>query len=84
MGKKQHYVYDRTGALLSISTREHYFKELNKDLLGGRALTNLDYSVVLDKRDANAGMDPVSDYGTINAANSFPFVGEYSGDLFYL
>jgi hypothetical protein len=83
-GIKTYYVYDRTGTLRQISTKAYYVKELNQDQWGGSALTNADYRVVLDKRDAIAGIYPVSDDGTIDPANSFPFVNEYSGGLFYL
>ena len=84
VGTKTYYVYDRTGTLRPISTQAYYVKELNQDLLAGRGLTNADYRVVLDKHDSIAGIYPVGDDGTIDAANSFPFVSEYSGGLFYL
>jgi hypothetical protein len=44
----------------------------------------VDYRVILDKNDDNAGINSVRDTGTIDSANSFPFVSEYSGGLFYL
>ena len=84
VGIKTYYVYDRTGTLRPISTKAYYVKGLNQDLSGGSALINADYRVVLDKRDDIAGIYPVSDEGTIDPANSFPFVSEYSGGLFYL
>ncbi len=74
VGIKTYYVYDRTGTLRPISTKAYYVKELNQDLLGGSTLINADYRVVLDKRDDIAGIYPVSDDGTIDPANSFPFV----------
>ncbi len=52
--------------------------------MGGSALTAADYCVILDKHDDIAGTYPVRDDRTIDAANSFHFVSEYSGDLFYL
>ncbi len=48
------------------------------------ALTNADYRVVLDKRDAIAEIYSVADDGTIDAANIFEFVSAHSGGLFYL
>jgi hypothetical protein len=84
VGMKSHYVYDRTGTLLPITTRAYYVRQLNQDLLGRSAVTAADYCVILDKHDDIAGIYPVRDNGTIDAANSFPFVNEYSGGLFYL
>ena len=55
-----------------------YVKELNQDLLAGRGLTNADYRVILDKHDSIAGIYPVGDDGTIDAANSFPFISVHS------
>ncbi len=75
------YVHDRTGTLRPITKRAYYVKELNQDLLGGSALTAADYSVILDKNDDIAGIYPVRDDGTIGAGNSFPFVGEYPGNM---
>jgi hypothetical protein len=84
VGTKTYYVYDRTGTLRPITMRAYYVKELNRDQLGGSALTAADYRVVLDKNDEIAGIYPVRDDGTIDAANSFPFVSKYSGGLFHL
>ena len=81
-------MHDKTGTLRPISTQAYYVKgyvkELDQDLLAGRGLTNADYRVVLDEHDSIAGIYPVGDDGTIDAASSFPFVSEYSGGLFYL
>jgi len=74
VGTKTYYVYDRTGSLRTVSTKAYYVKELNQDLLAGRGLTSADYRVILDKHDSIAGIYPVGDDGTIDAANSFPFV----------
>ena len=84
VGTKTYYVYDRTGTVRPISTQSYYVKELNPDLLAGRGLTNADYRVVLDKHDSIAGIYPVGDDGTIDAANSFPFISVHSGGLFYV
>jgi hypothetical protein len=84
VGKKTHYVYDRTGTLRPVSTRAYYVKELNQDLLAGRGLTYADYRVILDKHESIAGIYPVGDDRTIDAANSFPFGREYSEGLFYI
>jgi hypothetical protein len=85
VGTKTYYVYDRTGTLRPVSTRAYYVKELNQDLLADRGLTMVDYRVILDKYDSIAGIYPVSDDGTIDLANSFPFpfYSEYSECLFY-
>jgi hypothetical protein len=61
-----------------------YVKELNQDLLAGRGLTNADDQVVLDKHDSIAGIYPVCDDGSIDAASSFPFMSVCSGGLFYV
>jgi hypothetical protein len=84
MGYKTYYVFDRTGTIRPISTKAYFVKELKQDLLGGSALTSERYRVILDKDDDIAGIYPVADNGTIDPANSFPFVSEYSGGLFYL
>ncbi len=77
VGMKTCYVYDRPGTLRQITTRAYYVNELKQDLLGGCALTAADYHVILYKHDDIAGIYPVRDDGTIDAANSFPFVSEY-------
>jgi hypothetical protein len=77
VGTKTYYVYDRTGTLRPVHTKAYYVKELNQDLLAGRGLTNSDYRVILDKHESIAGIYPVGDDGTIDAANSFPFVSEH-------
>jgi hypothetical protein len=84
VGTKTYYVYDRTGTVRPISTQAYYVKELNQDLLAGRGLTNADYQVILDKHDSIAGIYPVGDDGTIDAANRFPFISVHSGGLFYV
>ena len=84
VGTKTYYVYDRTGTLRPVHTKAYYVKELNQDLLAGRGLTNSDYRVILDKHESIAGIYPVGDDGTIDPANSFPFVSDYSEGLFYL
>jgi hypothetical protein len=84
VGTKTYYVYDRTGTFRPISTQAYYVKELNQDLLAGRGLTNADYRVVLNKHNSIAGIYPVGDDGTIDAANSFPFFSVHSGGLFYV
>ena len=84
MGYKTYYVYDRTGTIRPITTKAYVVKELKQDLLGGRALTSERYRVILDNDDAIAGIYPIADDGSIDPANSFPFVSEYLGGLFYL
>ena len=84
VGTMTYYVYDRTGTLRPVHTKAYYVKELNQDLLAGRGLTNSDYRVILDKHESIAGIYPVGDDGTIDPANSFPFVSDYSEGLFYL
>jgi hypothetical protein len=73
---KTYFIYDRTGTLRPITMRAYHVKELNQDLLGGSALTAADYQVILDKSDDIAGVYPVRDDGTIDAAIGFPFVSE--------
>ncbi len=80
---KTHYVYDRTGTCRPISTQAYYVEELKQDFLAGRGLTNADYRVILDKHDLIAGIYPVGDDGTIDTANSFPYISVHSGGLFY-
>jgi hypothetical protein len=84
VGMKTYNVYDRIGTLRPITTRAYNVKELNQDQLGGSALTAADYRVILDKHDEIAGIYPVRDDATIDAANNFPGVGNYLGGLFYL
>jgi hypothetical protein len=84
VGTKTYYVYDRTGTVRPISTQAFSVKELNQDLLAGTGLTNADFRVILDKHDSIAGIYPVGDDGTIDAANSFPFISVHSGGLFYV
>lgn len=52
----------------------YYVKELNQDLLGGRALTHSNYRVILAKDQDIAGIYPVGDDGTIDPANSFSYL----------
>jgi hypothetical protein len=47
--------------------------------IGRQCINQCGLSRVLDKVDAIAGIYPVSNGWTINEANSFPFVSEYSG-----
>jgi hypothetical protein len=47
----------------------------------GRGLTNADYQVVLDQHDSIAGINSVGNYGTIDVANSFPFISVHLGGL---
>ena len=84
VGTKTYYAYDRTGTLRPVTTQAYYVKERKQDLLAGRGLTNADYRVILDKHDSISGIYPVGDDGTIDPANSFPFVSEYSAGLFYI
>ncbi len=84
MGYKTYYVYNWTGTIRPITTKAYFDKELTQDLLGGRALTSERYRVILDNDNAIAGIYPIADNGSIDPANSFPFVSEYSSSLFYL
>ena len=84
VGNKTYYVIDRTGSIRPITTKAFYVQEAKQDLLGGRALVNADYRVILDKRPDIAGVYPVEQDGTIDPATSFPFLSEYSEGLFYL
>jgi hypothetical protein len=84
IGFKTYYVYDRTGSIRPITTRALYVKELKQDLLAGRSLTKASYRVILDKDDDVAGVYPVANYGSIDPADCFPFVSEYSEGLFHL
>jgi hypothetical protein len=84
VGIKTYYIYDRTGTIRPIKTRALYVKECQQDLLGGTALTNSNYRVVLDSDNDVAGVYPKAKDGSIDPANSFSFVSEYSESLFYL
>ena len=84
IGIKTYYVYDRTGSIRPVKTKALYVRELKVDLLGGKALTNTNYRIVLDSDDEIAGVYPKADDGSIDPANSFPFVSEHSESLFHL
>ena len=86
IGIKTYYVYDRTGSIQPVKTKALYVRELKQDLLGGKALTNTNYRIVLDSDDEIAcrGVYPKADDGSIDPANSFPFVSEHSESLFHL
>ena len=84
VGNKTYYVYDRLGTLRPISTQAFYVRELKQDLLGGRALVKSNYRVIHDKDPNISGIYPVASDGTVDPANSFPFVSEYSDGLFFL
>ena len=84
VGNKTYYAYDRTGTIRPITTRALYVKELKQDLLGGTSLTKANYRVVLDSDDEVAGVYLKAKDGSIDPANSFSFVSEYSESLFYL
>ncbi len=74
---KTYHVYDQAGIIRPITTKAYFGKELKQDLLGERALTSERCRVILDNDDAIAGIYPIADNGSINPANSFPFVSEY-------
>ena len=84
VGIKTYYAYDRTGTIRPIKTKALYVKECQQDLLGGTSLTNSNYRVVLDSDNDVAGVYPKGKDGSIDPANSFSFVSEYSESLFYL
>jgi hypothetical protein len=84
IGIKTYYVYDRTGSIRPVKTRALYVRELKQDLLGGKALTNTNYRIILDSDEGIAGVYPKADDGSIDPANSFPFVSEHSESLFHL
>jgi hypothetical protein len=84
VGTKTYSMYDRTGSIRPISTRALYVKELKQDLLGGRALIESNYRVILDKDPDISGIYPVASDRSIDVENSFPFVSEYSDGLFFL
>jgi hypothetical protein len=84
VGIKTYYAYDRTGTIRPIKTRALYVKECQQDLLGGTSLTNSNYRVVLDSDNDVAGVYPKGKDGSIDPANSFSLVSEYSESLFYL
>ena len=84
VGNKTYYAYDRTGTIRPITTRALYVKELKQDLLGGTSLTKANYRVVLDSDDEVAGVYLKAKDGSIDPANSFSFLSEYSESLFYL
>ena len=84
IGIKTYYVYDRTGSIRPVKTKALYVRELKQDLLGGKALTNTNYRIVLDSDEEIAGVYPKADDGSIDPANSFPFVSEHSESLFHL
>ena len=86
IGIKTYYAYDRTGSIRPIKTKALYVRELKQDLLGGKALTtgNTNYRIALDSDDEIAGVYLKADDGSIDPANSFPFVSEHSESLFHL
>ena len=47
-------------------------------------MTNTNYRVILDSDEGIAGVYPKADDGSIDPANSFPFVSEHSESLFHL
>jgi hypothetical protein len=53
VGNKAYYVYDKLGTLSPISTQAFYVRELKQGLLGGRALVQSNYRVILDKDPNN-------------------------------
>jgi hypothetical protein len=48
------------------------------------AMTNTNYRVILDSDEGIAGVYPKADDGSIDPANSFPYVSEHSESLFHL
>ncbi len=60
-----------------MRTKALYVRELKQDLLGGKAMTNTNYRVILDSDEGIAGVYPKADDGSIDPANSFPFVSEH-------
>ena len=61
VGNKTYHVLDVTGTVRSITTRAFYSKDLQRDLLGGRALIDSDFRVILDKNPYICGVYPVID-----------------------
>ena len=72
IGDKTYYVLDVTGSVRPITTRAFYVKELQRDLLGGRALVNADYRIILDKNTDISGVYPVIN-GNINELTRIQF-----------
>ena len=58
IGIKTYYVYDRTGAIQSVKTKALNVRELKQDLLGGKAMTNTSYRVILDSDEDITGIYP--------------------------
>ncbi len=44
-----------------VKTRALYVRELKQDLLGGKALTNTNYRIILDSDEGIAGVYPKAD-----------------------
>jgi hypothetical protein len=72
VGNKTYHVLDVTGTVRSITTRAFYSKDLQRDLLGGRALIDSDFRVILDKNPHICGVYPVIDE-EINELNRMEF-----------
>ena len=58
VGIKTYYIYDRTGTIRPVKTKALYVRELKQDLLGGKAMTNTNYRVILDSDKDIAGIYP--------------------------
>ena len=74
VGNKTYHVLDVTGSVpsRSITTKAYYVKDLKQDLLGGRALIDSDFRVILDKNPEICGVYPVVD-GDINELTKMEF-----------
>jgi hypothetical protein len=68
-----------------VRTKALYVRRtLKQDLLGGKAMTNTNYRVILDSDEGIAEVYPKADDGSIDPVNSLPFVSEHSECLFHL
>ena len=77
IGIKTYYIYDRTGTIRPVRTKALFVRELKQDLLGGKAMTETNYRVILDSDEGIAGVHPKADVGSIDPANSFSFVSKH-------
>ena len=81
--RKTHFVRNRLGDVVSITTSAIYVKGFPQDLLGGKSLNKKKIRVILDEDPDISGLYPLDGNQEPQFKDSIPSISEPT-DLFYL
>jgi hypothetical protein len=81
--KKTHFVKDRLGQLVSITTEALYFKTAYQDLLSSKKCTTIGIRVILDENPDIMGLYMLDKDGQQHIQDSITFISEDS-DLYLI